>query len=343
MIFVFLILLIACLPEEPIPQEDKEESSEGRFYDEGRKYFSSEALLVLEPSHEKAELGRLLFYDTRLSKDNSISCATCHRQQLAFSDGRKNSLGFSGELTLRNSMSLTNIGFHPSVFWDVSGEGLENDVLKPITNHIEMGMDSIEEVISKLGKDEMYLEHFNLIYEDGTINSTNIGDALSQFIGALISYRSKFDVAKTDDFASFTQDEILGMELYFGKAMCSRCHSEPFFAGDRGVAVNIGLDLIYEDKGAGNGKFKVPTLRNIALTSPYMHDGRFSTLDEVVGHYNNGIQDHTHLSSQLKDPKNDNRPVQLQLSAQEKAALVSFLNTLTDWSFINDPKFSDPF
>jgi cytochrome c peroxidase len=278
-----------------------------------------------------------------MSANDLISCASCHQQHQSFADGKRTSPGFEGELTHRNSISLINVGFQPSIFWDTSGEGLENDVLRPIINPIEMGFDDVNDLVNKLAEIPDYRDRFENVFGDPEINEERIGSALAQFVGALISYQSKFDAGLINGFINFSDAENKGMDLFFEDALCSRCHNAPFFAGDRNVAVNIGLDLEYEDKGNGNGKFKVPSLRNIALSGPYMHDGRFQSLSEVIQHYSTDIQNHLHLSSQLKDPMNGNKAVQLNLNQDEKDALIAFLNTLTDWHFVNDERFSNPF
>ena len=304
--------------------------------------------------NQGATLGRVLFYDTALSKNNTISCASCHSQENSFSDSNRFSVGFEGELTARNSMSLANARFYRNgrFFWDERASSLEEQVLMPIQDHIEMGL-TLEELESKLSSRRRYKILFNRAFGDSIITSQRISRALSQFVRSMVSYESKFDIglALTNDprrpFSNFTNLENRGKELFFSpQTNCAQCHTTAAFIGDR--ARNNGLDILLTDLGVGGatgrnndlGMFKVPSLRNIEVTAPFMHDGRFTTLEQVIEHYNSGVQNSQNLDNRLRRGNGARR---LNLSNSEKMALKDFLLTLTDRTFLTDEKFSSPF
>lgn len=300
-----------------------------------------------------ATLGRVLFYDKSFSANNSISCASCHQQASGFSDPLQFSDGFDGGKTGRNSMGLSNARYYTNghFFWDERAETLEDQVLMPIQDPVEMGMD-LNDLVEKIQEMDHYPFLFEQAFGDDEITSDRISLALAQFVRSIVSFESPYDEGITtvtdplNDFDNFTELENQGKALFFGRAGCRRCHQTDLFVLPE--ARNIGLELVYADNGLGdvtgdaadNGKFKAPSLRNIELTAPFMHDGRFATLREVVEHYNSGIQDHPNLAPQLKPGGNVQR---LNLTEGEKDALVAFLQTLTDLECINDEKFSDPF
>ncbi len=301
-----------------------------------------------------ATLGRVLFYDTKLSLNNTISCASCHIQENGFSDPNQFSTGFDGGLTGRNSMGLANARFYENgrFFWDERANSLETQTLMPIQDLVEMGM-SLPELEAKLAQEDYYATLFTNAFGDDNVTSERIALALSQFIRAMVSFESKFDegLAQTqdidDNFPNFTTSENRGKQLFMSnQTRCFDCHATNVFVGDD--ARNNGLDAIITDQGVGGisgnnnelGEFKVPSLRNIALTAPYMHDGRFATLLEVVEHYNSGVQNNPNLDNRLTQGNNVRR---LNLSDTDKQALVDFMNTLTDEEFISDVKYADPF
>lgn len=305
-------------------------------------------------SNEGATLGRVLFYDTSLSKNNTVSCASCHDQAKSFSDDRKLSVGFEGGLTGRNSMSLANARFYRNgrFFWDERATSLENQVLIPIQDHVEMGL-MLNELETKLNAIPQYKILFKRAFNDSIATSQKVSLALSQFVRSMVSYQSKFDegLAQTNDprrpFSNFTNSENRGKELFFSpQTNCAQCHATAAFIGDN--ARNNGLDAVLTDLGVGGvnnrnndyGKFKVPSLRNIEVTAPFMHDGRFTTLEQVIEHYNSGVQNSQYLDNRLRQ---GNRARRLNLSASDKTALKDFLLTLTDRTFLNDEKFSSPF
>lgn len=304
-----------------------------------------------------ATLGRVLFYDTNLSINNQISCGTCHKQSLSFADEFDKSLGFEESLTTRNSPAVLNMRFSNKFFWDMSSNNLEQQVLLPIQNHIEMGMEDMDFLADKLSGVDYYAELFENAFGNTDISPNKIAQALAQFVRSINSFDSAFDREKANDFAGFNPLEEQGMTLFI-ESGCNNCHTvtrasaqdgEIFIEDDNtgygGTGLegsNIGLQLVYDDQGIQNGMFKIPSLRNLSFTAPYMHDGRFSSLAEVIEHYNSGVVNHTHLDSRLKDFETG-APKKLNLDPIEKVALEAFLLTLTDESILTDQKFSDPF
>jgi len=305
-----------------------------------------------------AELGRVLFYDKRLSTNQTVSCSSCHQREHGFSDPRKFSVGFNGGLTGRNSMGLSNARWYQRrhFFWDERANTLEDQVLQPIQNAVEMGM-TLTALTNRLAAEPYYTNLFANTFGTPAVTSGRISLALAQFVRSIISTQSKYDKGVTNNFANFTAQEIIGRQVFLGQvgnATCAACHGSDNFVP--GPAINNnGLEFPFVDTGLGgitgltpdNGKFKVPSLRNIELTAPYMHDGRFATLEEVVEFYATGVVDNPNLSPPLRVPTPPGQPpgpvLRLNLTADQKAALVAFMKTLTDLSVTTDEKFSDPF
>ena len=307
-----------------------------------------------------ATLGRVLFYDKNLSVNTTISCASCHQQVNAFSDPVALSKGFNGGLTGRNSMTLINAKYYPNgrFFWDQRAATLEEQVLMPIQDHVEMGM-TLVALEQKLQALPYYPVLFNRAFGSTTVTSNRVSLALSQFIRSIISYQSKYDAGRqafppgpppppNSIFPNFTAQENRGKELFLGpQGGCAPCHGSETFTSP--LEKNNGIDAVTIDRGFGavtnnpaqDGLFKAGSLRNVELTAPYMHDGRFNTLEEVVEHYNSGVRNHPNLSPQLRLPNGN--PRLLNLNNQDKAALVAFLKTLTDHVILTDVKFSNPF
>ncbi|MCU0442058.1 MAG: cytochrome-c peroxidase [Bacteroidia bacterium] len=321
---------------------------------------------------DMATLGRVLFYDKALSINNSIACASCHLQHLGFADGKATSGGVSISKTSRNSMAISNLGRQFAYFWDERETDLEVMSVKPIQNHVEMGFDNLDKVINNLNEIPYYKPLFAKAFNNAqTIDKEQLATALQQFLLSIQSYQSKYDIGRTIDFVNYTNEEKLGMELFTEKLHCASCHNEPTFAGNWGSGANIGLELEYKDNGIGawlrnnpnnpsgpifnpdfvasmDGAFKIPSLRNIEFTAPYMHDGRFKTLEEVVEHYNSGVKQHQNLDWRIQfifDPKTNQSKsgMKLNLTPTEKRALVAFMRTLSDYEMLSDPKFSNPF
>ncbi len=314
---------------------------------------------------EAVELGKRLFYDVRLSGNNEVSCATCHRQELAFTDGRQTAVGVSGEALAFNSMSLANLMWGPQhFFWNGRVTSLEAQALVPIQNVDEMNQD-LAELVDELKADADYVALFKAAY--GRISRDHIAKALASFQRTLISSDSKYDQYLRGE-ALLTEQENLGRKLFMAhpdvKASlrggnCIDCHSQFLTSGFKtqydGFSNNgldseedllPGLEEVTQSR-AHRGLFKVPTLRNIALTAPYMHDGRFATLAEVLDHYNEGIKMSSTLSPLIVEADNVikgvNTQPSLNLSEDEKAAIIAFMHTLTDQKFTTAGRFSNPF
>jgi cytochrome c peroxidase len=305
---------------------------------------------------EGVELGRRLFYETRLSANNRIACATCHRQEYAFTDGKPFSAGVDGTLTKRNSMTLANLAWVRTFFWDGRAEGLEEQAATPLTDKHEMGQ-SLCVSAQKLQAIKPYPALFKKAFGSSQITADGIINAITQFERTLISCNSRYDQYLQEKYQP-TASELNGMKLFFTNpnpekqirgAACDHCHGGPKTFIE--LFHNNGLDSIPGDAGreditkqpVDKGRFRVVTLRNIALTAPYMHDGRFKTLEEVVDHYSDHIMPSRTLSIFLQDNSNTVHGTQLGLTTQEKKDLIAFLQLLTDSSFITDKRFSNPF
>lgn len=300
-----------------------------------------------------ATLGRVLFYEKAMSINNAVACASCHLQSKAFADNKALSEGFAGKITPRNSMAIINPIFTKQFFWDSRVESANDLILEPVQNHIEMGMESIDKLTTKISKIEYYPALFEKAFGDSEVTPERISSAVSQFLTSMVSVNSRFDQGFDTNHDNFSALEKLGKAVFFSeKAKCGSCHSGGNFTAPTGFGspydtpevkgtANIGLNVDYVDEGLGNGQFRIPSLRNIALTAPYMHDGRFETLMDVVDHYNEGVQKHPNLDSKFLDIYGN--PVKLGLSSVEKEALVAFLGTLSDQSLVNDVKYSNPF
>lgn len=329
-----------------------------------------------------ATLGRVLFYDRHLSIDGTVACATCHDQAHGFSDPKAKSVGVFEQETARHSMPLTNARFYQrkSFFWDERAASLEAQVLEPIQSEVEMGM-TLDELEARLSKTAYYAPLFEAAFGDPEVSRARIAKALAQFIRSIVSYRSRWDAAVAEvesiegDLPGFSAKENRGKEIFFGqhdpntRGLCGTCHmmqNELAFAPPgphppfrntavfyMGITANNGLPGD-TDPGVGaitedpkdDGKFKSPSLRNVALRPPYMHDGRFETLAEVVEHYNSGMVAHPNLDPALRTGgpgAGGAEPMRLNLGEDDKAALVAFLETLTDESIATDARFSDPF
>jgi len=295
-----------------------------------------------------ATLGRVLFYDKKLSLNNRIACASCHHQNKGFSDGKVVSDGFADKKTTRNAPIIVNTFTQGRFFWDARTSRLEDLVLQPVQDHIEMGLENMADLESKLAAVEYYPELFKNAFGTSLISQERITEALRQYLDGMVSLESRFDKSGWSG-TLFTDDEKKGMEL-FETLNCRDCHGGNDFRGwVLADFANIGLEMNYIDKGRLNvtnesddeGRFKIPSLRNVALSAPYMHDGRFQTLREVIEHYNSNVQPHPNLDSRLTDEFN--QPQRLELEDDEINQLIDFLHTLTDDVFINAEQFSDPF
>ena len=313
--------------------------------------------LILDPvipsnnpqTEEGVLLGKKLFFDPILSDDGSLACAGCHNATNAFTDTTRFSDGIDGLFGNRNAMPLFNLAWNydNTFFWDGRDLGLENQVFEPITNPLEMHS-TWEAVAEKLQAHPEYPELFNAAFGSQTIDSVLVSKAIAQFERTLISANSKFDKFLLGT-ANLTPEESNGFTVFMdeSKGDCFHCHgsdNNPLWTDNK--FHNNGLDSTFSDLGLGNvtgdpadnGKFKTPSLRNLAFTAPYMHDGLFETIEEVINHYSEGLQNSTTIDPLMK--KVDQGCVQLSL--QEKADLKAFLLSLSDTDFINNPNFSNP-
>ena len=297
-------------------------------------------------TEEGVELGRHLFWENKLSGNNSMSCASCHLPQNAFSDPKKVSIGIHGDSGKRNAMVLQNLAWSESFFWDGRSLTLEEQILIPVLDSTEMD-ETWSNFLSEIEFDNNYR---NLFYEAfGTLSpdSTHAAKALAQFVRTMVSTNSKYDRYLRQEEA-LTQDETAGLASFndLNGGDCFHCHGG--ILGTDNSFKNNGLDEFPIDSGRGlftgissdNFKFKVPSIRNIEYSAPYMHDGRFNTLDQVINFYSIGV----HPNSPNIDPLIEFASQGgVQLNPQERNELKAFLLTFSDPDFINNPNFSNPF
>ncbi len=308
-------------------------------------------------SEEGVKLGRFLFFEERLSGDNTMSCASCHAPEFVFSDhGNQFSTGIDGVAGTRNSMVLQNLGWEQRFFWDGRVVSLEEQIVQPVENTIEMH-DTWPNVLTKLNSVSAYQALFQNAFGPNAMTKANAAKAIAQFLRTMISGNSRFDQFQRgeiqldiDEQLGFllTQQEggnpSLGLGGQWG-ADCFHCHPHGGGRFTDGSMRNNGLDAVFTDLGLGGvtgleqdmGKFKVPQLRNVALSAPYMHDGRFQTLEQVIDHYNTGGVPSPTIDAFMKFTQGG-----LSLTPEKKAQLIAFLNTLTDTEFVNNPAFQDP-
>lgn len=355
-----LLLLMGIATVYSCKKEQSAPLSEGKVYVDvpasGNQFFGPASIEL----NQKATLGRVLFYDKTLSINNSVACASCHRQEFAFADNVAFSRGFENRFTSRNSMPIQNIasgGFmvNPilpagggSFFWDGRETNLQNLVARPLTNHIEMGIDDLEKIPQKLAAYDYYKTLFTRAYGSDEITMDKIAECVSIFMTAITSSNTRFD-QKMNGAYQFTALEAQGERLFNTKYECNNCHKLFFGAYTSADFMNIGLEKNNGDGGLGGitrnpeqkGMFKIPNLRNVAHTAPYMHDGRFASLDEVLDHYSSGIRDDQNLDVRLRDASG--APIKMNISPDERKAIIAFLNTLTDYQMLTDEKYSNPF
>ena len=320
----------------------------------------------------KATLGRVLFYDKNLSADKSVSCASCHDQSKAFSDDVAFSTGIEKRVTTRNSITIAAVSdfeqhynsgsqVRPLFFWDERAATLKEQMAETLENPLEMGM-PIENLPDVISDKKYYQILFEKAFRTTNIKPNMVLEALEAFVNSIRTSKSKFDFALETNgqnsshghFSRFTNQENLGKTLFLQN--CNSCHGFSLNSSTSNLissfaqltVANNGLDIEYEDQGMAShtyrsedrGVFKIPGLRNVELTAPYMHDGRFETLEEVVDFYSEGIQAHPNLNIRLQE---DGNPKRMNFDASEKAALVAFLKTLTGNQVTREEKWSDPF
>jgi len=349
------VVLVACNKEAQLSAEKKvtlELPPTAYLYYEG----------TMDKSNEIATVGRVLFYDKHLSLNNTISCASCHKQEFAFADNKRFSSGFENKQTSRNSPALQDFnsfvffddqfGGNTGFFWDGRESNLKNLIMRPVQNHIEMGIDDPATLPSKLAALPYYKELFQKAFDTNEITIDRISESVERFLSAMHATNTRFDKSmfQLGGNNPLTALEQHGQVVFNTKYPCGKCHQPPtgpyFSAG----FFNIGLDYTITDRGRAavngqdaEGSFKTPNLKNVALSAPYMHDGRFTTLDEVLDHYSEGIKENPALTPLLRSSEGTGAPLRLNITKEDKRAIIAFLGTLTDYSFITDPKFSDPF
>jgi len=291
------------------------------------------------------ELGKRLFYEGKLSSNGAIACAFCHEQAFAFTHhGHNLSHGVNGGIGLRNAQPIQNLAYQTSFMWDGAASHLDLQPILPITSELEMG-ETLSNVIVKLQQDSYYQAQFAKAFDGGEVNTENMLKALSQFMLMMISSNSKYDkYVRQEDNVTLTALELDGLNTFQNK--CSSCHASDLFTDqtfrNNGLPINPQLN----DKGRFNilenpndlYKFKVPSLRNVEVSYPYMHDGRFSTLEVVLDFYDSGIVDNGNVDPSLQ--KADGT-YGISLSAYEKESVIAFLKTLTDNQFLEDERFAE--
>ena len=341
-VLCLVFLLVACGSDDS-SYEDIEDENKVLDFPQPDFFPSPTYDLETNPPTEKGfELGKKLFYDGRLSSTGVISCGFCHIQEFSFTHHTHIvSHGVNGALGTRNAQPLMNLAYMEDFSWDGSAAHLDAFPIIPITTDVEMN-ESVGNVIEKLKADEDYQSLFAAAFENENIDADNMFKALSQFLVMMVSADTKYDKVMQGN-AVFTDEETAGKAIF--EAKCASCHSGILFTDQSYRNNGLPIDPQYNDIGrervTGESddryKFKVPTLRNIALTYPYMHDGRFQTLSEVLNHYDSGMEHTENL-----DPifVNDNE-IGIPLSDNEKTQLLAFLQTLTDDNFILDQRFSE--
>ena len=358
-IMTFFFILIACKKDtktatDPVDEPAKYDNTPYTF--NSGSFPSPDIASDNTLTEQGVQLGRMLFYEKTLSKNNMISCASCHKQEFAFDDTSRFSIGVLGLKGKRQAMAIFNTAWHNNeFFWDGRAHLLRDQSLLPIQDTLEM-FETLPNVINKLANNPMYKVQFTKAFGSTEVTSEKISKALEQFMNSIVSNASKYDKYLAGS-ATLTPSEENGRKLFFQEynqffpaqsgAECSHCHSGFNFTNNdymnNGLDTDASITDIGREKVTGisgdKAKFKVPSLRNIAISAPYMHDGRFKTLEEVVDHYNNGLKQSTYIDPALENT----RGTGLMLNAQQKTDLVNFLKTLTDYSLVNNPKYKSPF
>ncbi|AFM04693.1 cytochrome c peroxidase [Bernardetia litoralis DSM 6794] len=362
---LFLLISLSSCSEKENPEPETELT--GIYPVEELLYFGDKNLPTDNiTTYEGIELGRKLFYDKRLSSDGTVSCATCHKQELAFTDGKAKSIGVNNAEMSVSAMSLVNLTWNNRLTWDGKSQTLEEQAFLPMENHLEMNQDA-DITAQILSATDEYPVLFEAAFGSEEITPQKITKALAQFERTLISNNSKYDKYLRGEYQA-TESELRGIQLFFTHpeaeqgirgGNCGDCHLGSLTSGStlgfEGLH-NNGLDndenleeglFSVTQNSYDKGKFRTPSLRNIALTAPYMHDGRFQTLEEVIEHYDVGVQKSQTLSTLITAASNDfitdpNGEVRLALTEQEKQDIIAFLEMLTDEDFITNPAFSEP-
>lgn len=343
----FVILIGSCSKYEVTPSENTEFKNLDFNYSDNKL---NEAV-----NDDVAALGRVLFYDEILSRNGNVSCASCHKQEFSFGDNVDKSVGFLDGLTDNNTPTLINSKFNDSFFWTSRTNDFREAVSMPIFDHKEMGM-NVDELLKRVENAEYYKPLLADAYGNHDVSILKLKDALAEFVGSMISVNSRVDQFLAGDMDALNHDEVEGMRLF--DQSCNSCHTvisngfdpndiqnnfsdeDPYLGTGRGTQnlVDIGLP----SEGAFLNAVRIPSLRNIQSTGPYMHDGRFESLMDVVEHYDDGVELTPMLDFRLRD-QNTGLAQKLELKEKEKDQLVAFLKTLSDDEIKEDEKFSDPF
>ncbi len=294
------------------------------------------------PTEQGVALGRKLFYDNRLSRDNTISCSFCHEQEYAFTHhGHDFSHGIDNLLGNRNAPAVQNMAFQSEYFYDGASNGIQLLSIVPIHNPVEMD-ENMPNIAAKLALDDTYVQLFQSAFENQEISTSNILNALAQFMTVMISADSRYDkYVRNEAGGNLSELELQGLDLFTAK--CATCHITDMFTDSKfrnnGLPINPNLNDLGRETVTGfeydRYKFKVPSLRNVELTQPYMHDGRFGSLESVLDFYANGVQQTQNLDEIMQQ----NGVLGIPLTEDEKVAIIAFLKTLTDESFISNPLF----
>ena len=291
------------------------------------------------------ELGKKLFYEGRLSSNNAIACAFCHEQAFAFTHhGHNLSHGVNGGIGFRNAQPIQNMAYQTSFMWNGSATHLDLQPIIPITSEVEMG-ETLGNVVQKLSSDSYYQEQFARAFDDGEVSSENILKALSQFMLVMVSSNSKYDkYVRNEENTTLTLIEQDGLNTF--EAKCTSCHATDLFTDqsfrNNGLSINPQLNDLGRYEIGNNPddlyKFKVPSLRNVEVTYPYMHDGRFATLEAVLNFYDSGLTDNGNVDASLLKADGS---YGIDLSDYEKESIIAFLKTLTDYEFLEDERFAE--
>ncbi|RLJ64468.1 cytochrome c peroxidase [Lacinutrix venerupis] len=291
------------------------------------------------------ELGKKLFYEGRLSSNNALACAFCHEQAFAFTHhGHNLSHGVNGGIGFRNAQPIQNMAYQTSFMWNGSATHLDLQPIIPIISEVEMG-ETLGNVVQKLSSDSYYQEQFARAFNDGEVSSENILKALSQFMLVMVSSNSKYDkYVRNEENTTLTLIEQDGLNTF--EAKCASCHATDLFTDqsfrNNGLSINPQLNDLGRYEIGNNPddlyKFKVPSLRNVEVTYPYMHDGRFATLEAVLNFYDSGLTDNGNVDASLLKADGS---YGIDLSDYEKESIIAFLKTLTDYEFLEDERFAE--
>lgn len=352
-LFALCAIFAACGPKDPVEQPAVFDPTVFDF--KIGDFPDPELPADNRPTNAGVLLGRMLFYEKLLSKDGSQACADCHRQADGFSDSTRFSIGVEKLPGKRQAMPAMNLAWHKNgLFWDGRAQLVRDQALKPIQDPLEMN-ESLANVVAKLSAEKKYTDQFIRAFGDATVNEARIGLAIEQFEFTMISNDSKFDRWQRGT-TSFTAAEERGRKLFFTEfdpfgnergAECFHCHAGHNFSNDEfmnngldadGQQIDPGRQKVTSDP-ADKARFKTPSLRNIERTAPFMHDGRFSTLEQVIDHYNNGAKSSATVEFLMQY---NLQPGGLGLTASEKNDLVAFLKTLTDEAFLTNRAFAKP-